>query len=373
MSGQRFDELRSTALSHRREGRFAVNLKNRRTIFWARVAAAIVTVSSLYLFAPWEAGVYFLKPLPSTLQEEVNAAADQHVAGIVVYVQKGSDPGQAFAAGWHDRTEQIPAFPAALFKIASIAKLYDAAAMAQLAANGVLALDDSLAFHMPELKGRIEYADRITLRMMVQHRSGIPNFTDQPEFDWSQPDPDVLAMALDKPALFEPDTGWSYSNTNYLLLQQVMTRALGHDYTDFIRARMLMPLGLRDTFFSAHEEGVQSRLMSGYFVGHASDLKSLDQGYVASAADVGRFLRALNDGSVFTGDARAIYASLYEFGHDGWVLGYLSKAWYHADIDTVVVQFINTNGDDTVLLSDIVYDRLVELLRRQAHQPGDRS
>ena len=84
MSGQRFDELRSTAPSHRREGRCSVNLLNTRTIFWARVAAAIVTVSSLYRFAPRAAGLYFLKPLPSTLQEEVNAAADQHVAGIIV-------------------------------------------------------------------------------------------------------------------------------------------------------------------------------------------------------------------------------------------------------------------------------------------------
>jgi CubicO group peptidase (beta-lactamase class C family) len=344
-------------------------MQNKRIVFWARVAAAIVTVSSIYLFAPWEYGLYYLKPLPDTLQEEVESAADQHIAGIIVYAQRGTDPAETYASGWHSRADEAPAYPEALFKIASIAKLYDAAAVAQLVANGTLSLDDTLAFHLPELEGRIEYADRITLRMMVQHESGIPNFTDQPEFNWGEPNPDVLAMALDKPALFEPGTDWSYSNTNYLLLARVMSRALGHDYTQFIREEMLVPLGLRDTYFSVSDVADHSRLMSGYFVGYEDDLKGLDQGYVASASDVGRFVRALNDGSVFAGNAAEVYADLYEFGHDGWVLGYLSKAWYHADIDTVVVQFINTNGDDTVLLNDIISGRVVDILGAREATP----
>ena len=83
-----------------------------------------------------------------------------------------------------------PADPHALFKIASIHKLYIATAVAKLVNNGSLSLDDSLADHMPELVGRIEYADQITLKMMVQHRSGIPNFSDHDEFDWFTPQTD---------------------------------------------------------------------------------------------------------------------------------------------------------------------------------------
>ena len=169
-------------------------------------------------------------------------------------------------------------------------------------------------------------------------------------------------MVLDKPALFEPGTDWSYSNTNYLLLQRVMTRVLGYTYTQFIKAEMLLPLGLSDTYFSVSELPNTGRLMSGYYVGYEDDLKGLDQGYVATAGDVGKFLRALNDGSLFSGAAAEIYSTLYEYGHDGWVLGYLSKAWYHSNIDTVVVQFVNTNGDDTVLLNDVIYHRIVDII-----------
>ena len=103
--------------------------------------------------------------------------------------------------------------------------------------------------------------------------------------------------------------------------------------------------------------------MSGYYVGYEEDFKHLDQGYVATAQDVGVFLRALNDGSLFTEQESKIYSSIYEYNHTGWVLGYSSIARYHKDIDTVVIQFTNTTGDDRVLLTQIVYSRIMSILR----------
>ena len=86
---------------------------------------------------------------------------------------------------------------------------------------------------------------------------------------------------------------------------------------------------------------------------------------VATAQDVGIFLRALNDGSLLNDDEQTIYSSIYEFGHKGWVLGYQSIARYHKDIDTVVIQFGNTTGGDTELTSIVVYNRIVKILHRQ--------
>ncbi len=98
---------------------------------------------------------------------------------------------------------------------------------------------------------------------------------------------------------------------------------------------------------------------------------------VATAEDVGIFLRALNDGSLLNDNEQAIYSSIYVYGHSGWVLGYQSIARYHKDIDTVVVQFVNTTGGtpmvqffDTqggtkVMVSDVVYNRIVRILHRQ--------
>jgi hypothetical protein len=103
--------------------------------------------------------------------------------------------------------------------------------------------------------------------------------------------------------------------------------------------------------------------MSGYYVGYDKDFKNLNQGFVATAQDVGEFVTALNKGEFFNEKEQALYASLYKYDHTGWVLGYTSIARYHKDIDTVVVQFVNTNGNDTVLLNEIIYDRIIDILR----------
>ena len=86
---------------------------------------------------------------------------------------------------------------------------------------------------------------------------------------------------------------------------------------------------------------------------------------VATAQDVGIFLRALNDGSLLDDDEQAIYSSIHEYEHTGWVLGYKSIARYHKDIDTVVIQFVNTNGRDTELTTNVVYNRIVQILREE--------
>jgi CubicO group peptidase (beta-lactamase class C family) len=339
-------------------------MDKKKKLFLMRIAAAIVTISSIYIFAPWREGLYYFSPLPDTVQEEIDQVLAQGLDGVIVYVDtKGKEP-ELYASGWHDRDAKIPAYPSALFKIASIAKLYDASAIAKLAASELLSLDKTLADYMPELADRIQYAEQITLRMMVQHRSGIPNFTDQPEFKWGESSLNVLDFVYDKPADFEPGTDYAYSNTNYLLLQQIMERLLGYPYGQYIHTEMLAPLGISNTYFSVKEVN-QDDLMSGYYQGYPADFKHLDQGMVATAEDVGKFLRALNDGSLFSEQEAKIYSSLYEYSHDGWVLGYMSKAHYHPDIDTVVIQFINTTGGDTLVLNDALYSRVVDIISRR--------
>lgn len=85
---------------------------------------------------------------------------------------------------------------------------------------------------------------------------------------------------------------------------------------------------------------------------------------VATAQDVGVFLRALHDGSLLNDDEEAVYSSVYEYEHTGWVPGYYSIARYHADIDAVVIQFVNTTGGERELVSDVVYNRIIRILRR---------
>jgi CubicO group peptidase (beta-lactamase class C family) len=330
-----------------------------------RVAAAIVTATSIYVFAPWEAAIYYFAPLPSTIQAQVDDAVNHGLDGIIVYTQKGGQKAEYYASGWHNRDKKILAHPNALFKIASIGKLYNASAVAKLVARGSLSLDKTLADYLPSLVGRIEYAEQITLRMMVQHRSGIPNYTDHDDFSWSERSiggDRNLKLVLDTPADFEPGSDYNYSNTNYLLLGKIIAKTLGYDHRQFIEDEILVLLGLKQTFLSMDDIDLEE-LMSGYYVGYDDDFKELDQGYIATAEDVGIFLRALNDGTLLTDKEQEIYSSIYEYEHTGWVLGYYSIARYHKDIDTVVIQFVNTVGGNTLTLTDLIYYRIIQILR----------
>lgn len=336
--------------------------KNKLTAL--RIAAAIVTFTSIYLFAPWEFGLYYLKPTPNTIEQELANAVEERLDGIIVYVDRNGKAPEFYAEGFHNRDTKTPAFPQALFKIASIAKLFDASAIAKLVAKKTLSLDGTLLDYLPELDGKIQNADRITVRMMAQHRSGIPNFTDVEGFNWADANIDGLELILNKQADFEPDADYRYSNTNYILLQRIMTKVLGYDHGQFIKDEILLPLGIDDTFMSVHEID-PDRLMSGYHMGYSDDFKHLDQGMIATAEAVGKFIKALNNGSLFTPEEAKIYNALYKYQHDGWVLGYWSRARYYDDIDTVVIQFVNTTGDDTLILSQIVHSRIVDIIRNR--------
>ncbi len=330
-----------------------------------RIVLHIGTITSMF-FVPWILVWAWILPLPDTVQEQVNEAIDHGFDGMIVYVDEAGKPPAFYTAGWHDRKNKIPADPKALFKIASISKLYVAVAITKLVNDNRLSLDKTLADYFPELVGRIENAEKITLRLMVKHRSGIPNYTDHPGF-WENPPKsreETLELALDLPANFEPDEDYGYSNTNYLLLSELIDKVVGYSRHQYIKEEILIPLELNNTFSSLSEVDIDD-VMSGYYVGYEADLKTNKQGMLATAEDVGIFLRALNDGSLFDEGEQEIYSSIYVYEHTGLVLGYQSIAKYHKDIDTIVIQFVNTTNFDgyTWNLSEIVYNRIVKILR----------
>jgi CubicO group peptidase (beta-lactamase class C family) len=340
-------------------------MKNTKQI--ARIVFILASIGSLY-FVPWILVKAWIMPLPETVQEQLNESISYGFDGIIVYVDQGGKPPEYYAAGWHDRKNKIPAYPQALFKIASISKLYDAVAITKLAKAGRLSLEETLSDYFPELVGRIENAEIITLRMMVQHRSGIPNLTSNPDYWLNPPNSgkDELEFALDLPADFQPDEDYGYSNTNYLLLSRIIEKVVGYSNFQYYKEEILNPLGLKNTYGSLSEVNMDD-VMSGYYVGVDTDFKSEEKGMLATAEDVGIFLRALNDGSVFNEGEQEIYSSIYEYKHTGLLPGYQSFAEYHKDIDTVVIQFNNTtnfNGYDWNL-AEIIYNRTVKIVRRK--------
>ncbi len=345
------------------------NLNKTRIVQILRIIMPIVGLISIVVFPPWNGIWAWITPLPDTVQEQVDDAVGHGLDGIIVYVDEAGQPPAFYTAGWKNRENQTVADPQSFFKIGSISKLYVAVATTKLINDQHLSLDDTLADHFPELVGRIENAETITLKMMVQHRSGIPNYTDQSDFAWDAPpktSEESLELVLDMPADFEPDEQYSYSNTNYLLLREILDSVLGYSHHQYIEEEVLIPLDLHNTFFSLDDVDIDD-VMSGYHVGEDLDFKPINFGMMATAEDVGIFLRALNDGSLLNDDEQTIYSSIYEYEHKGWVLGYQSVARYHKDIDTVVIQFVNTTGGngDSELTLNVVYDRIVRILRKE--------
>ncbi len=342
-------------------------MKKKQTKKIFKIIFIIASISSL-AFVPWILVKAWILPLPNTVQEQVNEAISHGFDGMIVYVDEAGKPPAFYTAGFKDRKNEIPADPKALFKIASVSKLYHAVAITKLVNEKRLSLDKTLADYFPELVGRIENAKKITLKLMVQHRSGIPNYTDYGNY-WENPPEtreETLELALDLPANFEPGEDYGYSNTNYLLIGKLIEQVVGYSRHQYIKEKILIPLKLNNTFSSLSEVNMDN-VMSGYHIGYPYDLKTEDYGMLATAEDVGVFLRALNDGSLFKEGGQEIYASIYEYKHSGWVPGYQSFTEYYGDIDTVVIQFNNTTDAELYMwnVAQIVFSRIAKILRRK--------
>lgn len=333
-----------------------------------RALLFVGTVISLF-YVPWILVYTWFLPLPNNVQEQANGAVNLGFNGVIVYVDQGNEPPQVYTSGWHNRQTKKPTQADALFKIASLSKLYDAAAVVKLMERQQLDVDKTINDYLPELETRLKNTDKITLRWLLQHKSGLPNFTDSPNY-WSHPTTsfeESIALISHQPAHFEPGTDYEYCNTNYLLLSEIMDRVLGYSHFDFIRQEILNPLGLNHTYHSLQEVDT-AKVMSGYHLGHPHDLKLDDLSMVATAQDVGQFIEALNKGTLLTTEEQALYSSLYQFNHSGWVPGYQSFATYYEDIDAVVVAFYSTTDADLIYwnLAEIINHRIAKILRKSS-------
>jgi D-alanyl-D-alanine carboxypeptidase len=148
------------------------------------------------------------------------------------------------------------------FRIGSNTKTFTATLVLQLVADGKIGLDTPAADYLPEFG----LDRRITVRMLLQHTSGLFNHTGEyypdgtfaPGIPWqgkeyvdnlfhTYPPGELVRLALSKPTRFEPGTDWSYSNTNYVLARQLIEKVTGRSLAEEMRRRILGPLGLSGT------------------------------------------------------------------------------------------------------------------------------
>ncbi len=337
-------------------------------MFSLKIRTLVISTVLLFLGGIVACGGGSKSSILLSIQELLERSISRGLVGVAVYVEQASRPSVIYKAGVQDQVNATPYQSNSQFKIASISKLFIALSVTRLAIQQQLSLDDTLADWLPEYATRIEYSDSITLRLLVQHRSGIPDFDSQIGFSWQESHTNIeqtLEYALDKPADFVPNQQYAYSNTNYLLLGKILDKVLGYSHHLFIQDEFLVPLSMSNTVMLLSDTDI-TRLARGYWDGidrTEQDYRIPGGSMVSTISDIGRFIRALNTGGLLTAEEKAIYRTLYSFGHSGWLPGYQSSAYYDSSIDAVVVQFVNSTGGNSEQLANQLYQDIMSALK----------
>jgi CubicO group peptidase (beta-lactamase class C family) len=136
----------------------------------------------------------------------------------------------------------VPASDSTIYQSGSLGKQFTAALVLQLADSGRLSLDDPIRRFFPEGPARW---DSITVRHLLTHTSGIPDYTDSVvDLHREYTEDQLVTVAAGLPPVFAPGTHWSYSNTGYVLLGALVRRVTGRFYGDLLRERIFTPLGM---------------------------------------------------------------------------------------------------------------------------------
>ncbi len=340
---------------------------------------------------------------PPDVVAEIQAEMDDLTAaglppGLVVWIDA---PEYRFegASGFATLVGEVPMAPDGAFRIGSVTKMFTATVIVQLAEDGVLSLDDTLAKWLPDVADQLPFGDQITLRQLLAHTSGLFNVVEHEAYFADlfaavdidedagiatlacvERDPrDTLGRYVyGKDALFEPGARWSYSNTNYTLLGMVIEAAAAVPLAEAYRTRIYEPLGMTSTFLDCYEEPVID-VVNGYTAsgGALTDVTELHEsvgwsagGLVSTAPDLVAFARGLFGGALLD-DPESLVAmttpapgSSYGLGitlegeylgHEGLIAGFRSALSYSPELDAVVVRLYNNDGGGPELdLADVL-------------------
>jgi CubicO group peptidase (beta-lactamase class C family) len=199
--------------------------------------------------------------------------------------------------------------PETKFRIASITKQFTAAAILRLQEQGKLSVTDPLAKYFPDFPK----SKQITLHQLLTHTSGIHNFVLRPDYQMlaaSPMSPDELLDVIRKdPFDFEPGTKFSYSNSGYLLLGEIVAKVSGKPFAEFLRTEFFEPLAMKDTGVHV-PDAILAREATGYTLrGSPSVTKTMSWdaasfaaagGLISTVGDLGRWNQALLAGKVLS-------------------------------------------------------------------------
>ncbi|WP_394615753.1 serine hydrolase domain-containing protein [Lentzea sp. JNUCC 0626] len=274
----------------------------------------IATVTATSLLALTTTGIASADT-SSVDRKVIQQALDQVTqSGAALGVQaRVTDGRQRFTAvsGKAELNSSRPVPADGRFRVGSITKTFVSTVVLQLVGEGKVDLDAPVVRYLP---GLID--ERITVRQVLQHTSGLYNYTDGLPLDpdafeqirykhWEPAE--LLALATSKPLDFDPGTQWNYSNTNYVVAGLLVEKITGKPYEKAVEQRILKPLRLNDTEVPGDKAAISGPHARAYWVvaGQPSEITKMNPSVawaagemISTTRDLDTFIDALADGKL---------------------------------------------------------------------------
>ena len=321
----------------------------------------------------------------STEKEQVLSAAQSLVDGgypaalTAVRDKDGNTIGAAAGTG-NLETGEAPPLDGEV-RIGSNTKTFVAVVILQLVQEGKITLDEPIETYLPGLiHGEGIDSSKITVRQLLQHTSGLPEYTDTVpgETDIFQirdnyySTRDLLDVALSKPAAFEPGSQFKYTNTNYIVLSLLAEKVTHRPLAEQITKRITEPLGLNHTYYpNPGEEEIRGTHPHGYHRNSQGELEDITRkdpseaggagAMISTPSELNKFFQAVLDGTLLSQDSiaemkKTVDAGQPETGVDHYGLGIISTslscggtAWGHAGSIPGYTTFNGVGPDGTAV------------------------
>ena len=297
------------------------------------------------------------------------------IAGASVLVYQDGKILLDKSYGYASLELSVPMPTHASFEIGSVTKQFTSAAILRLAEQGKLSLDDDFTKYLDfDTRGRT-----ITIKHLLNHTSGIPGYTEMPEFEKLSMlsfERDTLVRIVEqKDFLFEPGEALIYNNSAYFFLGLIIIKVSGMRYIDYLNEQFFQPLGMTNTYYCSTSEVVKNKAYGySYSEDGLRQKEYLDHiwpfagGSICSTTeDLLIWMRALHEGKVFDKSQYSLlttpgtlkdgspirYAfgltnySLYKnrmIGHGGGINGFVSETRYFPESGLYIICLVNTTG-----------------------------
>jgi D-alanyl-D-alanine carboxypeptidase len=380
-----------------------MNIRRWTAIGAAAVAAATATTTTTAAAATAATTPAQRAYSQQDLQRDLDAITATGVPGVLAEVRTGARQLRG-TSGVADLDSHQPVDGNGFFRIGSNTKTFLSVVVLQLAAEHRLSLDDTVGHWLPGVvHGNGNDGGTITVRELLQHTSGLHNYTDDLQAQITSPEayrqlefrqfsrPDLLDIALAHRPDSAPGAAWNYSNTNYILLGMIIEKVTHHSWENQVTRRIIVPLGLRHTYAPGTSTRLPAPHATGYLIFDkntrvdttAENMSWADSAgaLISTAADLARFWSAIGDGTLLPpaqtremrqtvpaagGDSASVPGSRYGLGvffiplscgggywsHEGDVPGYNTIGAVSSDGHTTVALSVNSNVDDPVLAAE---------------------